>query len=281
MSSILAVRCPRCGSTSANSSEDYIELTKMACQACGFTDICDNYEIGFDWKESIELADQDQPLVLPPVILPRGRYRAMMAALGVAEEHGPQLGSVFRALAAHYAEPQRAYHNAQHIGACLRWLDKPELAQAQYPAEVECAIWFHDAIYDTQAQDNEAQSAKWLGSVLQELGVEEAVNQRIQAHILATQHHQAESADGRLVLDVDLSILGCTESNYADFERAIRSEYAWVPAQLYATSRMAVLQRFLARPTIYRTPAFVQRFETQARTNLQGAVQQLAIQLNG
>ncbi|TJX20276.1 MAG: hypothetical protein E5W21_34370, partial [Mesorhizobium sp.] len=61
-------------------------------------------------------------------------------------------------LSALYRATDRRYHGLAHIEAML------ELA-ADYrrllhdPEAVEAAIWFHDAIYDSRAKDNEAQSA--------------------------------------------------------------------------------------------------------------------------
>jgi predicted metal-dependent HD superfamily phosphohydrolase len=211
------------------------------------------------------------------VDLPWLRFREMIKALGVPDQRLPLAQQAFDVLRAHYAEPHRAYHNADHIRACLRLLDDPaHTALAEYPLEVECALWFHDAVYDTHAQDNEAQSAAWLETVLAELGVGSEAIARIASSIRATQHHQAETADAQLVLDIDLSILGADEVTYQAFESGIRQEYAWVPVEIYGTTRTGVLQRFLARDRIYQTPTLRERFEIRARTNLQRAIAELA-----
>ena len=58
-----------------------------------------------------------------------------------------------------YSEPGRHYHDARHVLACLQALDR-------YPGRIhnsnaiELAIWYHDAIYDPRASDNEARSAR-------------------------------------------------------------------------------------------------------------------------
>ena len=63
-------------------------------------------------------------------------------------------------LLARYAEPHRRYHSQQHLHECLVHL-RPALHLTEHPGEVEIALWFHDAIYELKAQDNEAQSAQW------------------------------------------------------------------------------------------------------------------------
>ena len=62
------------------------------------------------------------------------------------------------ALLAAYAEPQRHYHSTQHLAECLHGFETVRHL-AQRPAEVALALWFHDAVYDVQRHDNEAQSA--------------------------------------------------------------------------------------------------------------------------
>ena len=50
-------------------------------------------------------------------------------------------------LADRYAEEHRAYHDAEHITECLAWFDCVR-DLAERPAELEVALFFHDAIYE-------------------------------------------------------------------------------------------------------------------------------------
>lgn len=206
-------------------------------------------------------------------MLPDIRFDDLWHALGA---RGPSR-EVFLRLQAAYDEPQRAYHTASHIGACLRLLDEPAVrALAKELPEIEAAIWFHDAVYDPRASDNEEQSARMAEEHLGEAGVAPEVVRRIAEHVRATKHHSADSSDGELVLDIDLSILGETPEVFARFEEEIRREYAWVDEAAYAAGRSAVLRRFAERDFIYRTSLFRERCEATARANIAGAIAKLA-----
>src|SRR5690606_12945472 len=111
------------------------------------------------------------------------------------------------ALRAAYAEPQRKYHTQQHLAECLALYDQHRDLAVE-PAEVEIALWFHDAIYAVRASDNEARSADWAEAELRKAGVPEPRIARVRNHILATRHSALpEGSDQALLIDIDLSIL--------------------------------------------------------------------------
>jgi predicted metal-dependent HD superfamily phosphohydrolase len=172
-------------------------------------------------------------------------------------------------------EPQRHYHTLQHLTECLALFDTLR-AHAEQPADIELALWFHDAVYDVQGHDNEARSAHWATGALAAGGVDAARCQRVHDLIMATCHTALPaSPDQALLVDIDLAILGAPAARFAEYTRQISAEYAWVPPQVYAVKRRAVLQGFLDREHIYSTPVVAQRLEQHARANLAKAISSL------
>jgi predicted metal-dependent HD superfamily phosphohydrolase len=171
-----------------------------------------------------------------------------------------------------YAESHRHYHTLQHLQECLDWLEKLR-DQAQYPEEVEAALWFHDAVYDLQAADNEEQSANLARIILGTADVEPGRVSRISELILNTRHKApATTSDGRLLTDIDLAILGAPEDRFAEYESQIRAEYDWVPEAVFREKRREVLRSFLTRDRIYHTDFLHDKLEAPARRNLSKAV---------
>jgi len=194
-----------------------------------------------------------------------------MSVLGVAENR-----ETYAALCSAYGEKHRHYHTAQHITDCLEKLDSV-LHLAQGPAEIEIALWFHDAIYDPYKSGNEENSADWACKFLTDNGADSARVERVRAHILATKHQVVVSdSDAQLLVDIDLSILGATETDYAVFEKNVREEYKWVPSLVFRNKRAEILQSFLARPQIYSFQFFRDRYERTARENLRAAIAKLS-----
>jgi len=194
----------------------------------------------------------------------------MLHALGAPPEQ-----ECYRALVDAYTEPHRAYHTAQHISDCLALLNECA-SLAVRPSECECALWFHDAVYDPMSKHNEERSADWAGRFLAGAGVATEAIARIQQHVLATRHAEAPSdADSQLVVDIDLAILGASRSRYQEFEKQVRREFRWVPGPLYRRGRAEILRSFLDRATIYSHPEIRERFEAAARENLSSALLQL------
>jgi predicted metal-dependent HD superfamily phosphohydrolase len=175
-------------------------------------------------------------------------------------------------LLARYAEGQRAYHTLQHLGECLVHLAR-ERDGAERPAEVALALWFHDAIYDVHRHDNEARSADWARQAARRAGLAPEVAERLHALVMATRHDaQPVGADARLLVDIDLAILGATPARFAEYERQIRIEYAHVPPAVFEPRRCQILGGFLARDPLYLTAPMRTRLEAAARANLGQAV---------
>lgn len=196
-------------------------------------------------------------------------FQATLFALGADRDK-----SVFPQLRVAYSAPTRHYHTKAHITECLALLDRfTDLAT--HPYEVAMAIWFHDAIYDTTRSDNEERSATWASRFLGSVGVAQEKGDRITAMILATKTHESSNADCKLLLDIDLSILGADPETFIAYDQAIRQEYDWVPEEQYTLARRSVLGSFLARPRIYKTAQFFQRYEQQARENLERKISEL------
>ena len=174
-----------------------------------------------------------------------------------------------------YAEPQRRYHTLEHIRESLDRAAETRSFQT-HPAEIDLAIWFHDAVYDPRRADNEERSADWAASALRSAGVAPGSIELVRDWILQTKHDSVPAnSDARIFVDIDLSILGAPPARFAAYESAIREEYAWVPDDTFRARRAEVLQRFLARDTIFATGWFRERFEAQARENLKQSLQQL------
>ena len=180
-------------------------------------------------------------------------------------------------LARRYSEPHRFYHTLQHLRECFSMLE-PASHLARRLAEVQLALWFHDAVYDTHAQDNEEQSARWAEQSLVAAGASADAAARVGELVLATKHRAIpQGEDAKLLVDVDLSILGAAEPRFSEYERQIRQEYGWVSEDAFRQGRARVLTSLLDRSSIYSTAWFTDRLEERARENLSRSLKELAI----
>ena len=166
-----------------------------------------------------------------------------------------------------YKEPQRAYHTVQHIAECLAHFQNIQSSLNDSIA-VETAIWFHDAVYDPKASDNELQSAELMKSVCNEFLSEQQI-EKVYQWIIATQKHQpSDDHDLNSLLDIDLAILGSNAERFAEYQQQIQFEYAWVESDVYKVKRKQVLQQFEQMNPIYQTRWFRYHYEKQAKISL-------------
>ena len=198
------------------------------------------------------------------------RWQRLMSTLGLAGNE-----ATFASLTQAYAQAHRHYHNADHIASCLKHLDVVS-EFADEPAEIETALWFHDAIYDPHSASNERDSADWAIRFLRDNVVAGDAVSRIERLIMVTAGHGVTSSiDEDLMIDIDLSILGESPEVYDRFETAIRKEYNHVPEALFRHKRKEILSEFLEREQLYRTRYFIDHFQGQARVNLTRAIKAL------
>lgn len=204
------------------------------------------------------------------------RYQAQWQALWQELAGRQPEPGLLAQLSTRYSEAHRHYHTLQHLDACLRHLARLRV-QARHAPEVAIALWFHDAVYDIGATDNERRSADWANAALMSTGVTQTVADRIHALIMVTRHDQApQSPDQALLLDVDLAILGAPGDVFDAYEQQIFREYQSVPPETMRSNRRRILQGFLDRPRIYHTQSMHDEREARARENLQRSIQALA-----
>jgi len=177
-------------------------------------------------------------------------------------------------LRSRYDEPWRHYHTWEHVTRMLEGFEKVAYLSdhplAGYQSEaIEWAVKFHDVVYEPTAGNNEERSAQlarvWLGSLLTESSMNE-----VERLILLTKTHEPKDCDinGFIMCDLDLMVMGWDREEFDDFGRRIRLEYSHVSDEDFRHGRKAFMKSFRARPQIFHTRHFFDRFEEQARENI-------------
>ena len=170
--------------------------------------------------------------------------------------------------------PHRHYHSLRHLQECLQLLERwgKDIAARH---EIGMALWFHDAIYEPERDDNEDKSARWAAKALKELGVADDRVRRIGKLIRATKHlsptakARAARVDGLdLMLDIDLAILGSDRARFEAYERQVRNEHAHVSDAAFARARADFIEALLGVSPLYRTEIARSELEAKARENL-------------
>jgi predicted metal-dependent HD superfamily phosphohydrolase len=180
-----------------------------------------------------------------------------------------------------WSEPHRHHHHhhhhhdQRHLRECLavwaRWR-----GLCEQPGEVAIALWCHDAIHDPQDSSNELNSAAWAARSLTRVGADSNAAQRVHELVMATQHGVpttlGSSPDARLLVDIDLPILGSPAERFERYDHDMRQEHAWVPGFRVREGRAKVLQGLLDQPRLHYGEAAVALLESQARGNLAAAL---------
>ena len=175
---------------------------------------------------------------------------------------------LFEQLVHAYCAPDRHYHDARHITDCLHEFDSVR-GIAQDPATLEAAIFYHDVVYDGRRTDNEERSADVAADALGKLGATDRFIEGVRELIVFTRHDvEPDTDDGKLMVDIDLASLALPPEKFDENSRKIRLEYEHVPEAAFVAARNKMLGGLLARPRVYYTEVFFEKYERAARENL-------------
>jgi predicted metal-dependent HD superfamily phosphohydrolase len=191
------------------------------------------------------------------------RWRALLPGVLLPDALGAD--ALGERLVGRWSEPHRRYHTLDHLAAVLAVIDA-NAGLAEDADAVRLAAWFHDAVYDPRADDNEERSAR-LAEV--ELAGVPAAHE-VARLVRLTAGHTVEPGDanGALLADADLAILAAAPADYDRYATAIRAEYAHVPDDAFQAGRAAVLEALAALPQLYRVVPERAEWEARARANL-------------
>lgn len=200
-------------------------------------------------------------------------WRNLLATYQVS--HAPAQAA-FDQLVHHYTQGQRHYHNLAHVQDILDTLTAFATDQHTLPT-LKLAAWFHDAIYDSHANDNETKSAELAETMLTELGLPAGAINEVSRLIRLTQTHTTPLTDhnGLLLLDADLAPFAHPPDQFNQNSHNIRREYAWVPEPQYRQERIRILKTFQDRDRLYYTPQLFAQLEQKARQNIQSEIARL------
>ncbi len=180
----------------------------------------------------------------------------------------PTSRTEWAALIGAWNEPHRTYHGLAHLAAVLGLVG--ELSDAATdPDAVALAAWYHDIAYDPERDDNEQVSADRARAGLRGLVPDERVDE-VARLVLLTAGHDAEPGDanGAVLCDADLAVLAGPPDAYAAYASAVRAEYGHLSDTDFTAGLIAVLERLLALPELYRLPAVAADWTPRARANL-------------
>lgn len=181
---------------------------------------------------------------------------------------------------ARYTEPQRRYHTTEHLAAVQDRIT--EFATSDHDVFlVRLAGFYHDAIYDipTRELSNEEGSARLSIRELSRAGLEQEDLNEVARLVRLTSTHVPGSRDanGELLCDADLAVLGGSPETYARYVAQVTEEYAQLPRLDFVRGRFQIL-RELAGRDLFFTPKG-RALNGRARFNLVAECRELVAEL--
>jgi len=174
--------------------------------------------------------------------------------------------AAWHALAAHYSNPDRHYHDQRHLIHCLAELDLVA-DRLDRPDQVEAAIWFHDVIIVPGRTDNEQRSADFFRDIAGPVMPDDFVAAVVELILQTTHRTNPTRPDHQFLCDIDLSTFGSPWKLFLENSAAIEAEFPG-PREEYVRRETAFLEALARRPRIFLTDHYHDRLEQQARANI-------------
>jgi len=197
-----------------------------------------------------------------------------------------------------YNSPGRHYHDLDHVHYLLHKLTEFNaatngLTQGQM-AVLVYSIWFHDAIYSPfplVGDSNERQSALLFKNIFNEgkikdLTADEA--EQVNYNIKMTEYHLTDmlgvdmyGTTTKIMLDLDLAGFAKPfHLVYNDSAKIFREyDVLGIDLDTMLNNRIKFLQALLAKPRIFYTDYFYDKYEALARANIEEVIERSASEL--
>src|SRR5271157_4285217 len=193
-----------------------------------------------------------------------------------------------------YSQPQRHYHNINHINDCLVELENFSHPDFDKPHRtlVESAIWYHDAIYNPYSSLNEWHSMNLVTEIGYEM--DDPFFKRVGELVIYTRRHLETlefSYYGvqlkpelylpcKVLLDIDLSGFGKPWEICVKHSDNIRKEYYHTSDYDFAIGRLDFLKKINKRESLYYTDHFKRLYQEQSKKNIGREIYEVEKRLN-
>lgn len=206
----------------------------------------------------------------------RGRQATLEQRWTATAGASPGAAAVGAELLRRWAEPHRHYHGTAHLLEVLERLEELFAAGEPVSRATVLAAWFHDAVHDGTAGEDERRSADLVTELGPPAGLEPRTVAEVRRLVLLTVDHAPDPADrdGAALCDADLAVLGAPPERYRRYVAAVRREYAHLDAATFARGRAQVLRSLLAGQ-IFTTGHARARWEPAARRNVLAELERL------
>jgi predicted metal-dependent HD superfamily phosphohydrolase len=168
----------------------------------------------------------------------------------------------------------RPYFHLGYIARLLYEFDSIQrhvfLARKESFEDVEKALWFREIYRYPRRRDNEEQSAQFADMLMRFMHQPNMARERVMSLIIATKHaHMQFAPDHQLICDLDLVKFARSADEYDRMLYSIRKENKHLIDLHYAGRRLYDLESLTRREHLYYLPIFKERYEAQARANIE------------